>query len=193
MVEADNADEARAKLITSIDRFLQQIALKFSVPLMYQGVLMEDETGNRYPIRTETMQVLGLRTYNLDELRDEVQQVQAYVGLNDDRLDRALTYFEHAVWLFEQQSQQGDFRSRHTGRRGLQYPARGPGAGPGLADRVQHRPAPQCLGLPDPDRLRQGLDTLEEVTAAAERGVQRIGRTHHLAFSFLRHCGLSRW
>jgi transposase len=36
-------------------------------------------------------------------------------------------------------------------------------------------------------------DTLEEVTAAAERGVQRIRRTHHLAFSFLRYCGLSLW
>jgi transposase len=34
---------------------------------------------------------------------------------------------------------------------------------------------------------------LEEVTAAAERGIQRIRRTHHLAFSFLRHCGLSLW
>jgi hypothetical protein len=36
-------------------------------------------------------------------------------------------------------------------------------------------------------------DTLEEVTAAAERGVQRIRQTHHLAYSFLRHCGLSLW
>jgi hypothetical protein len=36
-------------------------------------------------------------------------------------------------------------------------------------------------------------DTLEEVTAAAERGVQRIRRTHHLPYSFLRHCGLSLW
>jgi DDE superfamily endonuclease len=36
-------------------------------------------------------------------------------------------------------------------------------------------------------------DTLEEVTAAAEQGVQRIRRTHHLPFSFLRHCGLSLW
>jgi hypothetical protein len=114
MVEADNADEAKGKLITSIDRLLQQLALKFSVPLSYRGVVMEDETGKRYPIRTETMPIIGLRTYNLDELRDEVRQVQAYVGLNDDRLDRALTYFEHAVWLFEQQSQQGDFRSRHA-------------------------------------------------------------------------------
>jgi transposase len=36
-------------------------------------------------------------------------------------------------------------------------------------------------------------DTLEEVTAAAERVVQRIRNTHHLAYSFLRHCGLSLW
>jgi DDE superfamily endonuclease len=36
-------------------------------------------------------------------------------------------------------------------------------------------------------------DTLEEVIAAAERGIQRIRQTHHLAFSFLRHCGLSLW
>jgi transposase len=36
-------------------------------------------------------------------------------------------------------------------------------------------------------------DKLEEVVAAAERGVQRIRGTPHLAYSFLRHCGLSLW
>ena len=36
-------------------------------------------------------------------------------------------------------------------------------------------------------------DTLAEVTAAAEGGIQRIRRTHQLAYSFLRHCGLSLW
>jgi len=36
-------------------------------------------------------------------------------------------------------------------------------------------------------------DTLDDVTAAAERGVQRIRGTPHLAFSFLRYCGLSLW
>jgi putative transposase len=34
-------------------------------------------------------------------------------------------------------------------------------------------------------------DTLEEVIAAAERGIQRIRATPHLPLSFLRHCGLS--
>jgi hypothetical protein len=36
-------------------------------------------------------------------------------------------------------------------------------------------------------------DTLGEVITAAERGIQRIRATHHLAYSFLRHCGLSLW
>jgi len=36
-------------------------------------------------------------------------------------------------------------------------------------------------------------DTLDDVTAAAERGVQRVRGTPHLAYSFLRHCGLSLW
>ena len=36
-------------------------------------------------------------------------------------------------------------------------------------------------------------DTLQEVIAAAERGIQRICDTHHLAYSFLRHSGLSLW
>jgi hypothetical protein len=36
-------------------------------------------------------------------------------------------------------------------------------------------------------------DTLIEVIAAAERGIQRIRSSHWLAFAFLRHCGLSLW
>ena len=36
-------------------------------------------------------------------------------------------------------------------------------------------------------------DALEEVTAATERGIQRIRGTPHLAYSFLRYCGLSLW
>jgi transposase len=34
---------------------------------------------------------------------------------------------------------------------------------------------------------------LDDVIAAAERGIQRIRHTRHLAYAFLRHCGLSLW
>jgi transposase len=36
-------------------------------------------------------------------------------------------------------------------------------------------------------------DTLEEVTAMAERGIRRIRGTPHLPYSCLRRCGLSLW
>jgi hypothetical protein len=36
-------------------------------------------------------------------------------------------------------------------------------------------------------------DTLDDVIAAAERGIQRVRGTPHLAYSFLRYCGLSLW
>jgi hypothetical protein len=36
-------------------------------------------------------------------------------------------------------------------------------------------------------------DALDDIVAAAERGIQRIRATHGLAQSFLRHCGLSLW
>lgn len=113
-VESDDADQAKAKLVNSVDRLLQHLALKYNVPLSFNGVSMKDENDNWYPIRTVRMNVVSFRAYNLDELRNEVQEVQAYVGLDDERLDRALTYFEHAIWLFEQRSQQGDLRSRHA-------------------------------------------------------------------------------
>jgi putative transposase len=36
-------------------------------------------------------------------------------------------------------------------------------------------------------------ERLDDVVAGAERGIQRTRGTHHLLFSFLRHCGLSLW
>ncbi len=36
-------------------------------------------------------------------------------------------------------------------------------------------------------------DTIDDVIAAADRGIDRIRRAHHLPYSFLRHCGLSLW
>jgi hypothetical protein len=36
-------------------------------------------------------------------------------------------------------------------------------------------------------------ERLDDVIAAAERGIQRIRGTHYLAFSFLRYCGPSLW
>jgi putative transposase len=36
-------------------------------------------------------------------------------------------------------------------------------------------------------------DSIDDVTTAADRGIDRIRRTLHLPYAFLRHCGLSLW
>ena len=41
--------------------------------------------------------------------------------------------------------------------------------------------------------MRRKIARRTDVIAAAERGIQRIRHTHHLAFSFQRYCGLSLW
>jgi transposase len=74
-------------------------------------------------------------------------------------------------------------------------PDRCGGCGAGLADapivdlRVdQHLPIDRAAQL-----LADVLGALDDIVAAAERGIQRIGATHGLASSLLRHCGLSVW
>jgi hypothetical protein len=99
--EADDAEEGKARVRTLVDTFLQHLALKYNITFSYNGVVMEDEEGNRYPIRVVGMPIADFRGYNLDELRQELRLVQQYVDLDDDPLSRALTYFEHALWLFE--------------------------------------------------------------------------------------------
>ena len=50
------------------------------------------------------------------------------------------------------------------------------------------------VGQPQGHRLANLVgDTLEEIIAAAERGIQRIRPTPRSPFSFLRHCGRSLW
>ena len=80
---------------------------------------------------------------------------------------------------------------RAAGRGGLQQPARGPGVGGGLAHRVQHRPAPQRLGLFDPDRLRQGLDRHPSRTLIADGPTTEVrsgGRRGDAQRQCLRSC-----
>ena len=52
---------------------------------------------------------------------------------------------------------------------------------------------PLWANLWEVELANRAADTLAEVTAAAERGIQRIRHSHWLAYSFLRHCSLSLW
>jgi hypothetical protein len=65
--------------------------------------------------------------------------------------------------------------------------------GSGSTATTTARSSQQWANLKGVELANLAADTLAEVTAAAERGIQRIRATHWLAYSFLRHCGLSLW
>jgi transposase len=52
---------------------------------------------------------------------------------------------------------------------------------------------PLWASLKDVELANLAGESLDDVIAAAERGIHRIRRSHHLPFSFLRYCGLSLW
>jgi transposase len=52
---------------------------------------------------------------------------------------------------------------------------------------------PLWVSLKEVELANLAGEGLDDVIAAAQRGIQRIRATHHLPFSFLRHCGLSLW
>jgi hypothetical protein len=67
----------------------------------------------------------------------------------------------------------------------------GGGAAARLRPRAQPGRAAVWASLKGVELANLAGDTLDDVITAAERGIQRIRDTHHLAFSFLRYCGLS--
>jgi hypothetical protein len=74
---------------------------------------------------------------------------------------------------------------------GLCYGSRGGGAA--LAFHRQPGACHTDSNLKGVELANLAGDTLDDVTVAAQRGVQRVRGTPHLAYSFLRHCGLSLW
>lgn len=47
-------------------------------------------------------------TYDVAELRTNIDNAAAAAALSDERLARALRYYHHAIWLFEQQAKLAD-------------------------------------------------------------------------------------
>ena len=69
-------------------------------------------------------------------------------------------------------------------------------AGGGAATRLRPRAEPGgglWSSLKGVELANLAGESLDEVIAAAERGIQRIRATHWLPYSFLRYSGLSLW
>jgi hypothetical protein len=90
-----------------VDRFVQQLILMAgrwygAVPLLIEGPGGEDRAAPR-PVR-----LTAVTMYNLEELATQVEASAAAAGIDDQRLERALGYLQHALWLFTQRAEIAD-------------------------------------------------------------------------------------
>ena len=97
--DAENADEAKRKFRDALTGFMQNLCIKTRVPHSFKGVTMYDEERRRYWNGPAEFG-MNVRTYALDTLRPQLIEAAQAAGYSDECLHRALSYFEHAVWLY---------------------------------------------------------------------------------------------
>jgi hypothetical protein len=98
-VETDDYQKAYLKACGVVDVFLQHLAVSQGLLFKARATGLEDCKGIR-PIPA-SIPLGSLRIYNLSKLADDIREAECSWGLSDERLARALEYFEHALFLFE--------------------------------------------------------------------------------------------
>lgn len=111
-VDSNTSGEAYIIVQQALETFLQHLTLSQKRPFTFEALIIESEDGQLYTIPP----IIGLgnfTTYNLDKLRQDIQEAEASYHLQDSRLDRALQYFDHALFISEKRKQIADVLSRH--------------------------------------------------------------------------------
>lgn len=111
-VEASGPGEAYDMSTAVIDRFLQHLSLSTEQLFYYRAVVIEGEEGKIYPVPRAVI-MASVTMYDLDRLRTEIENATISYKLRDSVLDRALNYYEHALYLYEKRSEIEETLSRH--------------------------------------------------------------------------------
>jgi hypothetical protein len=98
-VEAEDYGEAYGKACSLVNVFLQHLAARQGLPFKARTLRVEGAQGS-YPVPMH-VPLGSLRVYNLAKLAKDIKDVESSWSCSDERLARAIEYFEHALLLFE--------------------------------------------------------------------------------------------
>jgi hypothetical protein len=113
VIEGDEYDATRAEAQETADRLMKQLALGQGRSFSAELIAAEDDEGNRTPI-LHSVQAFALTTYDLDGMRAAIAEAGRALPLSDERLERALDYYDHALYLIARNVRtQGGVVSRH--------------------------------------------------------------------------------
>jgi len=113
-IDASSSSEAFNLATRELDRFFQHLSLSQGTVFTYEVLIIETSDRRTYPVPTEVI-LSKITMYNLDHLRDEILEAQSYQDISDERLSRALEYFELALILYQTRGEiAGAFNRHHT-------------------------------------------------------------------------------
>jgi len=113
-VTAENHTAAFSSATAAVDRFLQHLSVGQNRLFEYRPLVIQSKEGRSY--RGPFVGTLASVThYHLDSLKLDIESSQRFCDLADERLFRAMGYFEHALFLFEKRAEVAPIMSRHFG------------------------------------------------------------------------------
>jgi hypothetical protein len=114
VVEADDHSTAYRQVIPPLESLLAHLAVDLRYTFSNRPIEMRDEADRPYrvPVR---MDLLQLTRYNLTQVADALTSAASVAALADPTLDRALHYFEHALFLFARRRELAPPMTRHHG------------------------------------------------------------------------------
>ncbi len=111
-VEVNSYTEAYSTVTQTLEKLLQHLSVSQSRQFTYQPLTIISEDGKVYPIPT-SFTIASVTHYHLEQLKRDIQEAETFCTLQDTRLERALQYFDHALFLYELRTQVVDVFSRH--------------------------------------------------------------------------------
>lgn len=111
-VEADSPNEAYELATKTLDRLLRHLSLSNGILFSFQPLIFESEDSKLYPV-PKYLQLTRLTMYNLESLTSQIQEAARLSALEDEKLLKAIEYFEQALLLFQHRDKIADVLSRH--------------------------------------------------------------------------------
>lgn len=114
-IESSNQNEAYEKAKHECENFINHLSINHGALFVLKPVLIESDDGIHYPI-PKYLNLINVTIYNLENLKNSIIDTRKCLNLSDQRLDRAITYYRYAKFLFEKRNEISNPLSEHYGQ-----------------------------------------------------------------------------
>ncbi len=111
-LEAERGREAYDGIVDALDRFTKHLTLSMGHLFSYKVLFVESESRELYNLPRLITMISGTN-YDLEHVSSKIDEAERMSALEDPVLNRALQYYEHAMFLFDRRNQIADLFSSH--------------------------------------------------------------------------------